>query len=259
MKKKNSNILKNLIVILLIIVIIMLSLVLINKRYSLPNSFIKEGILFLDKLVTIPNKNIDNNKIKEENEKLKIYKQENEELKEEIKKMKSNLELKTLLSDKDIVFATVSNRNLDYWNETLNIDKGLKDGIKKNMAVVNNGYLIGTISDVSEHESTVSLLCNKKLANISVKIKIEEKYVYGILNNYKDGLFEVMGIVENIKIPDKAIVSTSGLSNNIPSGITIGNVESIATDNFDLSKVVKVKPGTDFDDISYVAIIKGEL
>ena len=86
--------------------------------------------------------------------------------------------------------------------------------------------------------------------------KVDDKYVYGILNKYSNGFYEVMGIVENLEIPSGSKVVTTGLGNIFPSGLLVGYVDSIETDNFDLSKVVKVKSDVLFDDISYVTIVK---
>ena len=41
-----------------------------------------------------------------------------------------------------------------------------------------------------------------------------------------------------------------------PSGLLIGKVEKITTDNFDLSKVIEVKSSVNYDDIDYVTVVK---
>ena len=51
----------------------------------------------------------------------------------------------------------------------------------------------------------------------------------------------------------------TGLGDIFPSGILIGNVDSITKDNFDLSKTVLVSSSVNFDNINYVTVlIKGE-
>ena len=65
-----------------------------------------------------------------------------------------------------------------------------------------------------------------------------------------------MGIVDNIDIPKDSLVVTTGYGNIFPSGIMVGYVDSVVTDNFDLSKIVRVKPQVDFNNISYVTIVK---
>ena len=167
------------------------------------------------------------------------------------------LHINKLLSDKDFINASVLSRGIDYWNESLMIDKGSDDGVSNNMAVVSGGFLIGVTDNVSHYNSNVLLLSNSKFpVNISVKIKLENREVVGILNNYNNGLFEIVGIVDNVEIPSGSKVVTTGLGNIFPSGLLVGYVDSVTTDNFDLSKIVNVKSDIDFDNISYVTIVK---
>lgn len=269
-KRKKKVGFKNKIIISVVIVLcLILSSVFINRNFNLPDGFIKDGILFVDRVVSKPlrifdNDNYDELVLENENlrkkvEKLNIYEVENIELKEEIGELKGVLNINKLLSDKEYINASVINRNLDYWTNSLVIDKGSNDGVSDNMAVISNGSLIGVTNNVSNFNSNVSLLCNNKFPmNISVKIVFDDNELFGILNNYKDGFYEIIGIVENVDIPADSVVMTTGLGNIFPSGIMIGNVSSVVTDNFDLSKIVKVKPSADFDDIAYVTVVKRE-
>ena len=51
---------------------------------------------------------------------------------------------------------------------------------------------------------------------------------------------------------------TTGMGDMFPSGIQVGKVTKVTTDNFDLSKVVEVEASVDFDDIDYVTVLKRE-
>mgnify|MGYP004464225183 FL=1 len=184
---------------------------------------------------------------------------ETNNLKQEIKSLKAALDLNTTLSDKVYKNATVINRNIDYWYDEVTIDKGKTNGIEKNMAVVNNNGLIGTVTKVSNHVSTVKLLSSKSLSDkISVKINVGDTYVYGLISkyNFKKNTYTVEGISENIEIPKGAEVVTTGMGDTFPSGLLLGHVKKISTDNFDLSKVAVVTSSVDFDNIEYVAVLK---
>lgn len=185
----------------------------------------------------------------------------NDDLKSEVKKLKDALELNTLLSDKISLNATIVSRNVGYWYDEVTIDKGSKDGVLKDMAVVTSKGLIGRITKVSKHFSTVKLLSNDNMDNkISVKIKTNDDYVYGLISKYdsKTNTYTVEGISQNIDIPENADVVTTGMGTTFPSGLLIGKVKGTATDNFDLSKVVEVKASVDFNDLDYVSVLKRE-
>ena len=188
-----------------------------------------------------------------------LAKSENDNLKDEIGKLKETLNLNTILSDKVYMNATVVTRNIDYWYNEITIDKGSKNGIEKGMAVVVPKGLIGQITKVSNYTSTVKLLSNENMSDkISVKIKVGDNYVYGLISAYdaKTNTYTVEGISENVKIEKDADVVTTGMGTIFPSGLIVGKVKEVTTDNFDLSKVVEVKSSVDFNDIDYVTVLK---
>ena len=74
--------------------------------------------------------------------------------------------------------------------------------------------------------------------------------------NYQKNYLEVEGISNTEKISIADLVYTSGLGGVFPSGILIGTVKEITTDEYDLSKIIQVAPIVDFNNINYVAILK---
>lgn len=184
---------------------------------------------------------------------------QNENLQNEVDKLKETLELNTILSDKVFLNATVVSRNIGYWYDEITIDKGSKNGIEKGMAVVTSKGLIGQITKVSNYSSTVKLLSNENMSDkISVKIKVGDDYVYGLISMYdsKTNTYTVEGISENVDIEKGADVVTTGMGTVFPSGLMVGTAQKVTTDNFDLSKVVEVKASVNFDDLDYVTVLK---
>ena len=121
----------------------------------------------------------------------------------------------------------------------------------------NPNVSIKIIIKTSNNTSVIKLLTDENMTNkISVKIEYDGRFVYGLLSNYKDTFFLIDGISDNTNIDKGAKVVTSGLTDSFPSGILIGYVEEISTDNFDLSKTLKVKSKIDFNDIYYVTVLK---
>ena len=173
--------------------------------------------------------------------------------------LKENSELKKLLDIKEdnynIKVAKVIKR--EDWYQELIIDKGIKDNIEVDMAVINNNGLIGKIIEVGKNYSKVLLITsNKKDIKVAIDIIGEEDY-HGILDSYskKDDLLIINSISKNsnIKIGDN--VYSNGLGGIYPSGIYIGKVVDISNDKYGLSKIVKVKTDTNYDNIKYVLIV----
>ena len=184
---------------------------------------------------------------------------ENAELRSQISKLKSELNIEHVLTEYDYLNATVINRNSLYWYNLLTIDKGKKSGVKEGMVVMNSTGLIGKIVSVTAHSSDVKLITTNDTNNkISIVIHNGNNKLTGVVNgyDYDKGFLKVEGIsnTETVAIGD--MVYTSGLGGIFPSGILIGSVESITTDVYDLAKIINVKPSASFKDINYVTILK---
>lgn len=226
------------------------------KVVSAPFNFVQDKI---DEMVEKNNLYEKYKELQNKEEQVDSVIAQNENLQNEIDKLKETLELNTILSDKVFLNATVVSRNIGYWYDEITIDKGSKNGIEKGMAVVTSKGLIGQITKVSNYSSTVKLLSNENMSDkISVKIKVGDDYVYGLISMYdsKTNTYTVEGISENVDIEKGADVVTTGMGTVFPSGLMVGTAQKVTTDNFDLSKVVEVKASVDFDDLDYVTVLK---
>ena len=232
------------------------TVLLVEKVAYAPIRFVKDKVDEITKLHNIYEEyQILENKIGETDS----IKAKNLELADEVDKLSKMLELNQTLSKDSYLNATVINRNLGYWYNTVTIDKGSKNGVEVDMPVVVSEGLIGKVSKVTNFNSTVKLLTSDDVNNkISVKINVDGKNVYGLLSGYnkETGNFIVEGIADNTEIKKDSFVMTTGMGDIFPSGILVGKVASITTDNFDLAKTVEVKSDVNFDDIRYVTILK---
>lgn len=180
------------------------------------------------------------------------------ELKHEIDELKRLLGIDNLLSDKVIINANVIGRNIGYFYDTLTINRGEASGVSNGMAVVASNGLIGKTANVSGNYSDVILLGSDLMNKISCKIKSGDDYSYGLLFDYdKDkNVYKVEGISNTVDISIGEYVTTTGMGDIFPSGILIGTVSSIATDHFDLAKIIEVTPAVNLNDFSVVSVLK---
>ena len=253
MKKRTKRIIKRIMLIVIIIVLLFLSLIL-NRDY------LKIEIFLKDIITTIPIELIDDSKEINQTESYIIQKNINASLEQEIKELKQLLNLNSTLTEYVPENATVISRNNYYWFNSLTINKGKRNGIKKDMAVITMNGLIGKISKVTNNTSEVKLLTSDDVTyKTSVMIKVNEKKHYAILNGYdkSNNLLKVTSLDKTIKLEKGDIVLTSGLG-KMPEGIYIGTVESEKIDKYNLSKTVSIKTLQDFDNINYVTVLKEE-
>lgn len=266
-KKKQNK--KNTILIVIIIVILLLSTsyFILRKKTTLTSveAIMKDAGLLVEKILLKPllskEKMTDQqlSELKEQASASEALKAKNKELEIQLSELKKTLELNTILSDRVYLNATVINRNMDYFYQTVTIDKGKHNGVGNNMPVVVNEGLVGMTSGVSNFNSTVKLLTDDELPHkISVKIEIGENYVYGLLTGYnkKNQTLEIEGIASNQEIPIDSVVTTTGLGDEMPAGIVVGYVKNITMDHFELSRLVEIESKVPFDALKYVTILK---
>ena len=244
-----------------------------EKKLNFFEKSIKDTVVFVQKIFYAPIKFTKNkiemylefkdlykkyDNLKDKASKAELYYAQIEELQKEIKDLKDVLKISPVLSEYTYVYANVVNRNNSKWYNTLTIDKGIKNGIKDGDAVITNKGLIGKIYGASNFSSSVKLLTTDEILNkISIKIKTDDNFNYGLLSKYNilKNVYEIEGITDYSKIKEGDIVTTSGLTVYFPSGLLIGYVKSIIKDEYDLNSVIEVTPSVDYSDISVVAIL----
>lgn len=233
--------------------------VFINKIAYAPFGFIKNKIHETQLKNEMYDKYLE---LKQKSDNYNLLEAKRQELEYQLKEMQKVLDLNQILSKESYLNATVINRNIGVWYDTITIDKGSKNGIKLDMPVIVNEGLIGRITKTSNFSSTVKLLTSDDITDkISVKIKNRDDYILGLLSNYDstNKTFIVEGLDQNVDIETGSLITTTGLGDYFPSGIIIGKVKQVRTDNFDLAKIVEVESAVNFAQINYVTVLKREV
>ena len=187
----------------------------------------------------------------------------NKDYLKEIENLKQTLNLNTLNSDKSYINSTVIKRNTNYWYNTITIDKGEKNGIKKGLAVINNSGLVGKIINVNKYTSDVKLLTASNDENyISAMFKYDDKYYYGLIDEYdyktnKLTLKNVVGDFDNEKIKNTDVVTT-GLTDSFSSGLLIGKIDKIKKDTFGISYIIYITPTVDYNSLNIISVVVGD-
>lgn len=272
MYRKKKMDYRQIIIIFLIMIAFILGITFIlnkeDRKLSYFEKVIKDTSLAIVRVIKMPfdflsNKVTDHElkELKEKAEYVDSMQAKYDEANKEIKELKELVDLNSTLSENSYLNATVISRNVGYFNDSLIIDKGSKNGVLDGMAVVTNKGLIGKITSTSNFNSTVKLITSQDTNDkVSIKIAVKDDYVYGLLVGYDDkkNVFIVEGISENTEIPKDSLVTTTGLGNSFPSGILIGKVTNTSKDNFDLARTVEVKSMQKFSGFGYVTILKKE-
>lgn len=253
--------------IIIIIVTVILSFFLLfyslssNRKLTFIESFLKDSATIIMKGVMLPFTVLNKDKDIDQTESYIIQKNLNVHLEDEIEQLRDTLSLNQTLTGYDVVNATVITRNKSYWYQTLTIDKGKKDGLKKNMVAITKNGLIGKLQNVTNHSSEIKLITANDINNkVSVSISTKDVDTTAILSGYdkESNLVLVNGVDSLVDVKKGDVVTTSGLGGMFPRGIYIGVVEEITNDKYGLSKTLGIKTNQDFNNIHYVTILKEE-
>lgn len=166
------------------------------------------------------------------------------------------------LRDYNPIQSTVIARNPDQWEEKVILNKGETDGVKLNMAVMTAQGLIGKVSLVTDHHSTVELISTQNPNyRVSAMVIGGEEGVFGLIEGYDAERHELLlkRIDAEIELEVGQQVVSSGLGGIFPKGLVIGEITEITIDEFGLTKLAYVKPAADFTLLNHVMIADREM
>ena len=230
----------------------------INKFKSISNTYLHPITAF----VTAPLKVASN--LQTQFYEFRHLKLENNILKEEIMRLKKwqalaihntseNRVLKKLLNATNnnltlVKTASVLTRNDFMYSKMIKINAGIKDGVVKEMAVINHRGLIGRTIDSSINNSKVLLLTDP---NSSISVKTISNENYSLLQGAEDGVHLVSAFSKDEKIPKVGdLVVTSGSAQVFPSDILVGKIVKVINNKF------YVLPFVNFKKIDYVQVVE---
>ncbi|MCG0313056.1 MAG: rod shape-determining protein MreC, partial [Calditerricola sp.] len=106
-------------------------------------------------------------------------------LREENQRLRAMLDLRSTLDTFRLYAAEVIARSPDQWNQVLVINKGARDGIRPDMAVITTKGLIGRVTDVTPFTARVALLTDlSRSGHVSAVVQGEESRVFGVIDAY---------------------------------------------------------------------------
>ena len=149
--------------------------------------------------------------------------------------------------------AEVINNNYSKAFNFLTIDKGLNDGLDKEMAVINGKGIVGITDNSSPNYTRVQSILNK---NSRVNARFKNGY-FGTLkwNGLDYNIVQLTDIPRQAPVKIGDTVETGGKSTIFPEGVLIGTVIEINNDNA-VGNSINVKLFNDMSTIRPVYIIK---
>ena len=137
----------------------------------------------------------------------------------------------------------------------LTIDKGSRDGLRPDMAVITKDGVVGKLRDVFPATSEV-LELNDQSSGAGVVLATTR--IRAILRGTLDGRVQIGNLTADSRIQPGEPVLTSGGDQVYPRGLPVGVIESIAPDlDHQPYSAIRVHPAVDLDRVEEVLVITG--
>lgn len=201
-------------------------------------------------------------KYEELSEKLKDYeymRRNNVEIREENERLREQLDFSRSIDQRNIVSQIIA-RDLNSTYSSLTIDRGSKNGIKKNMPVIavqkGNVGVVGKVVTVGYSTSMVMPLYSTQ-CNISARIQKTRDVGLATGMGAVDGTLSLQYIRNKLQndIQDGDIVVTSGENDNYMRDIPIGTISSVSPLDYDSSLSIEIAPIIDFARLETVIVV----
>lgn len=228
----------------------------IEKGVATVSFYVKDAIGGVVKLVNL-SKEYD-----ELTEKLKDYEymqRTNAAIRKENARLKEQLGFADSIQQKTIP-ANIISRGADNLHTTLIIDKGSKDGIKKNMSVVaiQNGN-IGVVGKVVSVGYNTAQIMNIFNSSCSISARMQNTRDIGLVtgNGTEDKPLSMKYIKKRVisELHFGDIVVTSGENGNYIKEIPIGTISKVSILDYDTSLDIEIEPVINFSRLESVMVV----
>lgn len=163
-----------------------------------------------------------------------------------------------LINRYEFANAKVVNNSVSRFTNFITIDKGSNEGIAEGMAVISSGGAVGKIKATSRHYSVVTSILN---TDVMVSAVLKRTGHFGTVQwDGRNPLFVNLNYIpRHVKPSVGDSVVTSGYNAIFPQDIIIGTIDEIKLNDAALFYDLKVRLSQDFQQLTYVAVVKSNL
>ena len=174
----------------------------------------------------------------------------------ELERLRDLYQLDQDYSSYEKIAANVIGKDSGNWFDIFTINKGSKDGIKKDMNVISGGGLVGIVTDVGKDYAKVrAIIDDESSVSVSFANTSDTGIVSGDLKLMDDGVMNVTEVLKDAKVTEGDMVVTSKISDKFVPGILVGYVTNIKLDSSELTQSGQIIPVVDFKHIDEVLVI----
>jgi len=192
----------------------------------------------------------ENEQLKQQLADLRVRLQQERGLAEQSQSLQKLLELKTT-SALTTTAANVIAGGASPEFRTITIDKGTRDGLHADMAVIAPAGVVGRVIQPSGRASKVQLLIDRSAAAGAL---IERTRAQGVVIGTGADELRMDYVSGSADVKAGDIVVTSGIDGIYPKGFVIGQIQSVRRGGGEYSAIL-IRPAVDFNSLEAVLIV----
>ena len=192
--------------------------------------------------------------LKEENAKLREKVVFNDDTLGQLKKLENVLDLAGRGSYKVVSARVIGKGSSTTFSQTITIDAGSSDGVKKDMTVIGELGLVGVVKSVTSSSAIVLLMSDP---TFRIGVRIARSQSIGVLLGEGDSEYTLQLLDPSGTIEKDDVLLSLGSDNNRPfvPGVPVGYVTSVKNSRLTLTQEALVNSYSNLGSIGVVSVI----
>jgi len=192
----------------------------------------------------------ENRELREQNEQLRIQQARMEEDAAQGRRLQALLDFKQHFVSQTVAAQVIGSSGTEL-SRILYIDRGTRDGIRSDMAVITPDGVVGKVKDVFPFTAQVLVMND---ASSGVGALLEKSRLHGVVKGTTTGDLTLEHVMVDEKVEPGERVLTSGGDRIYPKGLPIGTVVQISSGN-DLFLNIRLRPAADLNRLEEVLVV----
>lgn len=177
---------------------------------------------------------------------------------EENERLRSLLDLQQSLTSFSSVAAPVIGYSENAYYDKIEIGKGTINGISEGNTVISGEGVVGIVTEVGANWAMITTMINEDNA---MGVRIVRTGDIAVLEGDRElsekGLCKMTFVDASVNIIVGDLIETSGSGGIYPSGLQVGSITEIKSDNMGQIDYAAIKPNVDLKSLHEVLVING--
>ncbi|MDF2187216.1 rod shape-determining protein MreC [Paraflavitalea sp. CAU 1676] len=151
--------------------------------------------------------------------------------------------------------AKVINNSINFQNNYFTVNRGAKQGVRKDMGVISPTGVAGTIITVSDNMAIAMSLLNSQ-SRLSAKLKKSGETGQVFWDGKNPNFLTMVNLPKSMQVNKGDTIITSQYSTRYPLGIMVGSVAEVVDDKSSNFYTLKIKTATDFYNLEHATVVE---